>query len=310
MTQLQLRVNPTGIFDEYLRCLNICFPNWGDERAYNWYLGRNSPGYCSDQMILSDDSQILAGGMNTYRIAAFPNGQSARVGILGGCWTLPEARGQGCFTRIFEASRELCARRSCAYLMAFLLRDRTSFRQLVRAGALAIPSYYLFSTPATPEPDDAMPLAELEVDTSGAQELVERLRQEQQPFAHFAHTSADEFLTQFFYRPGPVHVSKAADGSIGFVEQIADTDRLQLLLPAPGPQKNWKRSISAYLGHAVAGSRKLFLFSMHEAVRKVCLELGMSVKDGYLTLLTIDETIVSKVQNAASVWDLQSGDRA
>src|SRR4051812_19943519 len=118
--------NPDGIGSEYLRSLNACFPHWGDETVYNWCFERPVAGLKADQMIIRLNGSVIAGSAVSYRTIRFPHGPTALAGIMTGSWTLPEARGQGCFTRMIEESVSLAASRGCAGLLAFVTEDNPS----------------------------------------------------------------------------------------------------------------------------------------------------------------------------------------
>src|ERR1700693_3502659 len=122
----EVEINPSGSADEYLRCLNKCFSGWGDRRTYDWYFERRSPGYFSDRIALYDSGRMVAGVGVTYRIVACPNGSTVRAGILTGAWTLPEARGRGCFGHLIQEGIQLCGQHSCATLLSFVTADNTS----------------------------------------------------------------------------------------------------------------------------------------------------------------------------------------
>src|SRR5687767_3736974 len=64
-------INPPGIEDEYLRCLNSCFPGWGDRRTFDWYFRRTTP---ADLIVFQKDGDTAAGSALTYRRLTLPNG--------------------------------------------------------------------------------------------------------------------------------------------------------------------------------------------------------------------------------------------
>jgi hypothetical protein len=68
---------------------------------------------------------------------------------MTGAWTLPQFRNQGYFAGIIEESLRLTAMKGGALLLRFAVDDRSSFRQLVRAGSVLFPNSYISSSTQT-----------------------------------------------------------------------------------------------------------------------------------------------------------------
>lgn len=66
---------------------------------------QNQPG--PDYLLLKAEGAVLAGSGISYRQLLLRNGQATTAGIMAGSWTLPEARGRGCCTRIIEESASI-----------------------------------------------------------------------------------------------------------------------------------------------------------------------------------------------------------
>lgn len=308
--KFSIEINPTGVSTEYLRALNTCFGKWGDRRTYEWYLERRSPGYFSDLIVLFYRDRMVAGSAVTYRNAAHSGGGIERVGIMTGSWTLPEARGQGCFGRLIEQSLQLCRQRSCPVLLAFVTANNASCRQLERAGAAMAPTYYLFSTQATPRPVRAAPLVSVKPTPYLAFEAQERLDLARRLYSRFAYASIEEFTAQFVDRPMPVEVLRAEDGSLSFVERTDDTQRLQLLVTDNDTEADWTHQIASHLELAAAKSQTFFLFSIRDTVRDACVSLGMDYKKGFLTTLATGANLSEANSFLRAKWDIQNGERA
>ncbi len=112
-------INPQGTEETYLKCLNQCFGDWGGMDMYKWCFDRRIGGPKADIMLLKKDGVILGGSAVTYRKALIRN-SLVNVAIMTGSWTLPEARRQGCFTRIIEESLALAKGKGAALLLAFV----------------------------------------------------------------------------------------------------------------------------------------------------------------------------------------------
>lgn len=317
-------INPPNIQEQYLRCLNQVFGDWGDAEKYFWYFGRKTAFPNPDVMVLKNGEQLLAGSGVSYRRIRFPNGGETVIGIMSGSWTLPEARGQGCFTRIIEESIQLTAQKDGAMLIAFVTEDNASFRQLAKAGSALFPSAYIFSTPDTPHPKHAAALHIAEKNEATAKEIQEKLKTRYVDRLHFVYPSPDDLSANFFQRAVPTEVLQDETGSVAVIETKPDTYLLQLFTA-----ENHGTCIANVLNRAFDDGRKFFMFSTRRDIINVCQQLGLGIKKGYVTVLMADE---SKLRNAKNIvadwsgsnstplaqpesewflgeWDVQSGDR-
>lgn len=317
-------INPPHIQEHYLRCLNQVFGNWGDAEKYFWYFGRQTAFPNPDVMVLKNGDQLLAGSGVSYRRIRFPNGGEAVIGIMSGSWTLPEARGQGCFTRIIEESIQLTAQKGGAMLIAFVTEDNASFRQLAKAGSALFPSAYIFSTPDTPRPKHAAALHVTEKSEMAANEIQEKLKTRYVDRIHFAYPSPKDFSDNFFDRAVPTEVLQDETGGIAVIETKPDTYLLQL-----HASENHETCIANVLNRAFDDGRKFFMFSTRRDITDVCQRLGLGIKKGYVTVLMADESKLRRAKNISvdwagsnsvplaqlgsewflGEWDVQSGDR-
>ncbi|MBI5712959.1 MAG: hypothetical protein HZC38_05975 [Chloroflexi bacterium] len=317
-------INPPYIQEQYLRCLNQVFGNWGDAEKYFWYFHRQTAYPKPDVMVLKNGEQLLAGSGVSYRRIRFPNGGEAVIGIMSGSWTLPEARGQGCFTRIIEESIQLTAQKGGAMLIAFVTEDNASFRQLAKAGAALFPSAYIFSTPDTPRPKHASALRVIEKNEATAKEIQEKLKTRYVDRLHFVYPSPKDLSDNFFQRAVPTEVLQDETGSVAVIETKPDTYLLQLFAA-----DNDETCIANAVNHAFDNNRKFFMFSTCNDLTDICKELGLGIKPGYVTVLMADESKLRSAKNISSdwagsnstpltqpesewflgEWDVQSGDR-
>ncbi|MEK7166020.1 MAG: hypothetical protein AAB874_04410, partial [Patescibacteria group bacterium] len=74
-SDIKTEINPMGIRDEYLKCVNLCFGNWGDNKTYSWVFEQEIGAPKADLMVLRKDGKLLAGSAVSYRKVAFPNGK-------------------------------------------------------------------------------------------------------------------------------------------------------------------------------------------------------------------------------------------
>jgi GNAT superfamily N-acetyltransferase len=157
----------------YLAALNRCFPNWGDERTFEW-------AFRGADFIVHDDE---AGSAVTYRNVS--NG--TRAAIMTGSWTLPEARGRGHFSRMIDESLDIARSRDAAMLLAFVTATNPSRRRLESAGATLVPTFYCRGALRHPERSRGTR------GSGGGAPLAP---------ARFIY-SEDEWHTQFLARPRP-----------------------------------------------------------------------------------------------------------
>ena len=128
-------LNPSDYKETYINYLNSCFPNWGNEVVYNWVFERQVGDNASDILLLkNEEGEVIAGSSITYRTVTTPNGLVVNFGIMTGSWTLPNARGKGCFSQIISESKRICFAKNVPYLTAFVTETNASYRRLKDAG--------------------------------------------------------------------------------------------------------------------------------------------------------------------------------
>ena len=127
-------INPENYETNYLNYLNTCFPNWGNKTTFDWIFNRKCGLKKADFLILKDDNdQVIAGSAVTYRKLKLADKSIVDIGIMTGSWTLPEARGKGCFSQIIEESKIICSKNKVSYLTAFVTDINASYRRLKEA---------------------------------------------------------------------------------------------------------------------------------------------------------------------------------
>ena len=142
---MKIFLNPENYNQDYLKYLNECFPNWGDEKTYNWAFNRKFNTFLSDFFIIkSEENQVLSGSAISYRTLKIYD-KSYQIGIMTGSWTLPLSRGMGCFTETIKKSSEIVANKKMPFLTAFVTESNASYRRLRDAGSLLINTNYIIS---------------------------------------------------------------------------------------------------------------------------------------------------------------------
>ena len=317
--------NPPNFESTHLRYLNTCFESWGDLNTYRWCFERQVGNLKADVMILKSDETIIAGSAVTYRPVILAN-HRVNVGIMSGSWTLPEARGRGCFTRIIEESVKLATEKGAAFLLAFVTESNASFRRLSAAGSALFPTHYFFSTEQTPMPQSTVAVSPVTNWDQGADEILERWKDDQSGTAHFTYTTP-EWCLQFLRRPGEIEFLTINDHGFAVVEKKNEFDRILVL--SPTKETTFADCAQALLKRAMSQQRRLFLFTTSLLWKEQSLKLGLGHAPGFLaTLITNKNMLVQIYPGTTGVpenishqfheisspwfvgnWDIQSGDR-
>jgi hypothetical protein len=296
-------LNPPGIESEYLRHLNACFEGWGDEATFEWCFERRGALPAADLMTLDEDGQVIAGSGVSYRRLRTAAGEAVGVGIMTGSWTVPAARGRGCFRRVIEESRTRAGEGGCALLCAFVTHVNASYRALMAAGAASIPTWYLHSdggAPASPAealqlvPHDEVPWAEIHGRAVGA---ADRTR--------FEYPDLESWMSQFVGRPHAVRALLAPPSGWALVEEAPRSDRVLLRLGSVG--------LGALLQRASGAGRQLFVFTADEAVAAEAAAVGLVGATGSVCILGTDEATANGGDVGKAVvatrWQIHGGDR-
>jgi hypothetical protein len=291
---LEVEKNPKGLEDEYLRCLNICFPGWGGREAYAWAFERKCGAQPADTMLLRLDGRLLAGSAVTYRPVRVRSGRTVLAGIMTGSWTLPEARGQGCFTRIIRESVALTAARGGALLLAFVTADNKSCSRLIKAGSGLTPTSYLFSTPETPCPDSDLDI----VESTAHQDAFEDFARARSRDAFVVYPSVETWKDQIFNRPNPVTLLHLGGEAWAALES-GSADRLQMLVPGRLPVS---QCFASLLRQSLSQGRKFVGFTTDPALREAAQSLGAGIAPGYITALIADGAALAGALAVHSPW--------
>jgi hypothetical protein len=318
-------INPYNLEEQYIDCLNKCFPDWGNAESYKWCFARRVGDLKPDVMILKNNGTTVAGSAVTYRKVLVRN-SLVDAGIMTGSWTLPEGRRQGCFSKIIAESLSLACAKGAALLLAFVTGDNASCRRLSEAGSSLFPSHYLFSSKDTPAPEsdfDVRPVSDIE---NGLGTIFENLRRSQAGFSHFVY-SVDEWRSQFLGRPGEIEFLRVENIGLAIIEKKGNFDRVLMLALEDGG--SFGLSIMALLKRALSMDRRLFLFTVSDLWALECIKLGFSHSSGYLTALAANKGALTQVYAEGSrlpeginkaihipdsdwyigPWDIHSGDR-
>lgn len=318
--------NPKGFESSYIEYLNQCFGDWGNIDVYNWYFNRQVGNLKADIMILKKDGEIIAGSGVSYRKVLLANNSRITVGIMTGSWTLPSARGQGCFTKIIEESVAVASDKGATFLLAFVTENNVSFRRLLNAGASLFKTYYLFSNDNTPLPKSDCTIYSPPYGGEEVKRIFGRLMKKQSGFTHFTY-NFKEWKLQFLDRPTKTELLCINDTCFAIIEKKGIFDRVLIL--SFDKEITFGDSIKALLKRSINNERKLFLFTTSKSWKDECVNLKFGYIPGHLTTLIANENEFVKVYPSTlgvtknnvdklydphsrwyiGAWDIQSGDR-
>ncbi len=279
-----------------LESLNICFPGWGGRKEFEWCFVRESAERRPDLMTLYAEGRLIAGSANAYRRVRLCNGRTIVAAILSGCWTLPDARRHGAFTRIIRDSRELAVTRGCALVLGFVTDTNASAGRMRDAGSARIPSFYCRSaaihatTLATCRVQPVSAIDERSLDALHAAHAGEGNRADHR--IRFVYTG-NEWRDQFIARPHAVLHAQSEDGKSwrALIERTPLFDRV-LMLTTAADETAWLDAIDALQNHAAAANRRLFLFTMSRDYATALAARDFEIVHGWMTVLVADEHLL------------------
>jgi len=223
---------------------------------------------------------------------------------MTGSWTLPAARGRGCFAAIIEHSRQMCIERGADWLLAFVTQDNPSRRQLERAGSLMIPSDYLWSEEGLRAPELGADPQPLEPEPALLERLWRRHAALGQGRIRFLYPDPESWAGQLVHRPLPTDLLRFDGLGEVAVERHPVFDRILASMPSD-PEKRVELARAVW-ARALRDGRRFFAFTNRAedaaALREAC---GLGGTPGFITLLPA----ASPAPEAGLAWSVESGDR-
>ena len=288
----------------YLAALQSCFGGWGGEREFAWYFRRPFDGRVADRFVISEDGEWIAGSAVTWRRLTDGGGTVRPVGVMTGSWTLPAARGRGCFKAIIDRSRQLAVQRGADWLLAFVTEDNASRRLLERAGSLMIPAYYLWSEEGTASTGVGAAAELVEPSAENVDRLWRLYAQQTAGTLRFSYPDADAWADQFVKRPLPVEILHFEKAGTAIVERHPIFDRILATVPLSA-DRNLDLA-GAVHARALQAGRRFFAFTTCRAEAEALkTEYALGGTPGFITLLPA----ASEPPAAGLVWAVESGDR-
>lgn len=291
----KIEINPKDFEKKYLKHLNTCFPGWGDKEDYDWVFKRKVGVIDSDIIIIhNDEGEVIAGSGITYRVIKNHNEEKVYIGTMTGSWTLPKARGKGCFTQIINISREICKQKGVPYLTAFVMETNPSYRRLKNEGSSLINSFTLFSPEKFYSDVKCMVKLVDVVDTDLIQYIYKTSN-------HMIHKSVyfysfEEFNKQFYDKNKKVEVLKI-DDSYALIEESYNVIKLNYISLAVDCD-DFTSKISAIANWGLKErSKKLMVFTTEMQTQIKLQDLNFNSLPGYFTVLKTDNLSKLTINN-------------
>lgn len=299
---IHVHENPPGVDEEYLRCLNVCFPGAWRELDYHWYMKRPFASRKPDMATVHQDNLMVAGMGVNYRTLDVPGIGAVQIAVFTAAWTLPAYRGKWHFARLIREASRIARDKECVAALSFVTADNASAAVLRRAGARPLPATYLHASPGMAlELPNLLP--ELEPFPAGDWPPA-RFGNE----VSFHYATDEDWRAQMIDRPNDT-VSVCAGEVVAVVEQTETTDRLQFL-SGPGDGGS---AFAAIARSCLDRGRTFFHFTTSDSLGDQAREYGLRVRPGYIMLLDLtdgtDDTDDEFAALLESTWHVQAGDR-
>ncbi len=260
------------------------------------------------RVVLAESDQWLAGSAVSWRRLSTANRDGQLVGIMTGSWTLPDARGRGCFARLIELSREACVDAGATLLLAFVTETNASRRQLEKAGAAMIPSLYIRSSEEQPLPAEtsskAPELALANPSDEAVDQLYRRHRDLRARTTRFVYSTPQSWRSQFVERTSPVQLLSHPELGTAVVERHPEFDRMLASIPL-NPEGSLALEAAVCHGALTAG-RRFFGFTTRVSDQLALVDrCSLDPISGFLTVLPA----AGEIADVPDGWFIEGGDR-
>lgn len=279
-------INPKNYQEQYIENLNHCFSDWGGQNEYHWTFQRKAGNFESDIIIIKDDEgDVIAGSGVTYRKLRTQDHVEIDIGIMTGSWTLPKARGKGCFSKIINISKELCAQKNVPFLTAFVMENNPSFRRLKDAGSILIPTSHFISK-ETIYPSENQ-VSETKWKPQYQKELYYKFKNNKSHYLAFDY-SVNEFLQQYINRIKNTSLLQIANNDLAIIEEARDI--IKVLFFTHEDVDSYINNVRSLANWGLkTRSKRLLLFSTKKEISNALDNLGFQKSPGYFTVLNTQD---------------------
>jgi hypothetical protein len=259
-------------------------------------------------MLLRLEGILVAGSAVSYRWLE-RDGTRVLIGIMTGSWTLPEARGQGCFTRIIQESVKAAANQGAGLLLAFVTEDNPSYRRLRDAGAALFSTTYLQgqgASDASPCPVEGEVLDEaLETNLHARHVASGEAGLERWSVVY----DLDTWRGQLVERVRRSAALRMGDDAFALVDRVPDNNTTRLLALYQGSSE-LDALLSALAGDESSRGRTLVGFAADPCLAEAARESGLLCRPGYITALVADSASLGAAIGPTEPWSGHHGDLA
>ena len=293
-------INPKNYEKQYIINLNKCFNNWGSQANYDWVFNRQVGDKTSDIILIKDeDNEVIAGSGITYRKM-----KNIDFGIMTGSWTLPNARGKGCFSKIIEISQEICFNKNVPFLTAFVMEDNASYKRLENAGSYLIPTSHFISNNSKTTVIKSKNIRVVDWNNELIETIYKKVKYQQNQGMCFSY-NLEEFSNQYFFRVTAPKVL-SIDNEFAIIEETDKIVKL-LLLTRSNTDIDFSNNIETISNWSfIVKKKKLLIFSSINDITEVINNLDFKTLPSYFTVLSTDKRSSPDIFNNL---DINLGDK-
>lgn len=303
-------INPPNFRQKFIDFTKESFNSSYDSNTYKWMFERKVGKVESDIIVLRNDNEIIAGSGLTYRQLILPNKQIIDIAIMTSSWTLPGARGMGCFSNIIEFSQEIAFKKNIHCLTAFVTEENASSRRLKNAGSQLIPAYYLFSSFNTQSNKQKLNVCKIKNNQEYAKIFAIRKAMLNNDIS-FYYNNQIEFESQFINRYLRTEVLQLND-NYAIIEETSDI--IKLLLLTFDNKVSFIESIKSLVQWCkVEKNKKLLYYTTDSDLCNECKTLKFDVLNGYFTMVFSNKLpfpeIIEENDKNKTLFNIQYGDK-
>jgi hypothetical protein len=296
-------INPKNYKDNYINYLNKCFTNWGNDRTYNWVFNRTVGDRTSDIIIIkNEENEVIGGSGISYRTLKSENDNTIDIGIMTGSWTLPKARGKGCFSKMIEVSKNICNQKGVPFLTAFVMESNPSYRRLRDAGSCLIPTYHFFSKEIFYF--DTINISILKCSQEINNEIFLKFKKSQKDYVNFIYTF-EEFFQQYINRIKNIDILKVGN-DYAIIEETESI--IKVLFLTYDDMSSFEINIKTIANWGLQNkSKKIGIFSTKKDVVETLDNLKFEKSPSYFTVLSTSKSV--DINNLFNLTSFNWGDK-
>lgn len=303
-------INPTGMKQVFIDNTRECFGPSFDLAKYNWYFERTVGKNQTDFIFLFDDDELMAGSAVTYRQLLLENKEIVDIAVMTYSWTLPNARGKGCFSKIIELSKEIAYKKNVHCLTGWGVEENASFRRLRNAGSHLVPTYYMFSPEELPFEINNNNISII-TNSINISELYSKRSELINNDISVGYDNIDDFEGQFVKRYLKTEILKV-NNDIAVIEETYDLIKLVLLNTEN--KYSYFECVKSLAQWSLKERKKKFLFyTVDTELCNMCKNLNFTALSGAFYMIFSDKMQLSDIigdkEFSLAKFNFQYGDK-